>query len=214
MKKNTRLFSFVLKMNIVTMIALSCNNARSFSSLKGKDLQKHNSKNQKSGQQIEKRIIESQVVIINDNFRYIEIENGQISIKKTGDPELKYNAYSCGNRIFPMSWDVSLRHLREMTVKSRLSIKQDSLYFDGKQINLEKGLKMREIWDAISWHGWIICLGRTSASDMQANLRPPFLSNELITFKAESNTAQVRWLSAFAPADEGGFILLDEIPCK
>jgi hypothetical protein len=101
-----------------------------------------------------------------------------------------------------------------MTVKSRLSIKDEKLYFDKKQINLQNGLKMREIWEAISWHGWIISLGRTSASDMQANLRPPFLSNELITFQAESNTAQVRWLSAFALADEGGFILLDEIPCK
>jgi hypothetical protein len=211
-------FSIVVMLSIVAFFDCSNKTAepifKSREILTERGLQKTNSIKQKSGQKVTPVITEAQVVIINDGFRYIEIENGQISLKKTGDTGFKNNVYLCGSRVFPMSWDVTLRHLHEMTAKSRLSIKDEKLYFDKKQINLQNGLKMREIWEAISWHGWIICLGRTSATDEAANMRPPFVSNELLTFRIDQNNAHVCTLSAFAPADEGGFILLDEIPCK
>ena len=41
---------------------------------------------------------------------------------------------------------------------------------------------MREVWAAVLWNGWVLCLGRTSNTDKEANDTPPFFASELVAF--------------------------------
>lgn len=92
-------------------------------------------------------------------------------------------------------------------IVNRLTIKNAFLYYDGVQVSLPPGVQMRNIGEAILWEGWVICLGRTSSTDKQAGLTPPFFATELITFDASKRIAKVKYLSFNPPADTRLYIL-------
>lgn len=137
----------------------------------------------------------------------IEIVDGNLEIEKAA---VEVGAFRIGGRVFPLDWNIAARNLADASVKSRLEIKSDSLYFDGKQINLPNKAKIRALWEAVEWKGWVICLGRTSVTDKEADMRPPFLSNELITFKVVGQEAQVQTLAPQPPSEGAGIIILNE----
>jgi hypothetical protein len=96
---------------------------------------------------------------------------------------------------------------KEHEVVSSLSIQDGALRYAGAPVSLPSGVKMRLIWQAVLWKGWVICLGRTSNTDKPANMIPPFFATELISFSVSKKMANVRYLSFNPPGDIKLYIL-------
>lgn len=91
--------------------------------------------------------------------------------------------------------------------RNRLRIQDGTLYYDQAAVTLPSGVQMRDVWQAMSWEGWIICLGRTSKTDKETQLRPPFFAAELITFSIKDRVAQITYLNYQPPPDIRLYIL-------
>jgi len=105
-----------------------------------------------------------------------------------------------GLKFYP-DWKQIESRYKEHQAVDRIKVKDDELYFNEQPVQFAQDVKMRLVYQAILWNGWVICLGRTSNTDREAALRPPFLEVELITFSPSERIAHVKWLSAFAPTD-------------
>jgi hypothetical protein len=135
----------------------------------------------------------------------MDVREGQLRLRKP--IFLKGHGYRVDGLKFYPDWKQVESRYREYQVVDHLNVKDNVLYFNDQPVQLPQDVKMRQVYQAIFWNGWVICLGRTSNTDREAALRPPFVETELITFSASERVAHVKWLSAFAPNDTRLYIL-------
>ena len=135
----------------------------------------------------------------------IDLVRGELAFAPAGLQHA--GAFTIGNRVFPLRWEVAETRLRSRDVGGRLSIRGDALYFEGRPISLRGRLRPRSIWQAIEWHDWVICLARTSSSDGPAQAYPPRFATELLTFRRTESVASVVWLAPDPPGRVGIFVL-------
>lgn len=135
----------------------------------------------------------------------IDLVRGELRLAPAG---LQHSgAFAIGNRVFPIRRDTAETRLRAHSASERLTIRDGGLFFEGRAIRLRGDLRPRIVWQVVEWRGWVICLGRTSATDDAASLVPPFFATELITFRRTASTASVVWLASHPPTGVGIFIL-------
>lgn len=136
----------------------------------------------------------------------IDTLNGRLRIRK---PKVLYSPtrYRLDGFEFSLDQKVIEANYRDREVKDKLNIKKGELFYDGVSVTLPAGVQMRNVWQAILWDGWVICLGRTSRTDRQAELRPPFFATELMTFRAKERIARVRYLVFDPPSGIRLYIL-------
>jgi len=96
---------------------------------------------------------------------------------------------------------------KENEITSKLTADGGALFYHRRPVILPQGVEMRKVWQAVLWKGWIICLGRTSKTGKEAQLKPPFFATELITFSATERIAAVQYVSFEPPADIRLYIL-------
>jgi hypothetical protein len=135
-----------------------------------------------------------------DGALVLDISNNELRIRKAEWTE-NGTTYAIDGLTYPLDWNVVREKHRKLDVRPRLAIKADWLYFDRKPVELPRGMKMRNVWDAILWNRWVLCLGRTSNTDRQASDKPPFFASELVAFDAADRRAVVRYLSFNPPLD-------------
>jgi hypothetical protein len=125
------------------------------------------------------------------------------------------NTYLVDGGFYPADWKTSKERRKKIDVTSRLSVSSDVLHIDGRAVELPDGLKMRNIWTAVLWKDWVLCLGRTSKTDRNAKEEPPFFATELIAFRATDLKTQVRYLIPSPPAsNEMAFEILEARPLR
>jgi hypothetical protein len=145
-----------------------------------------------------------------DGQLVVDINHGDLRIRKA-EWAPDGNTYMVDGRIYPLNWNAVQENRKKLDVKRRLGIKLERLHFDGKTVNLPRGVKMRIVWQAVLWNGWVLCLGRTSNTDKQANDTPPFFASELVAFKPGELQAIVRYLT-FSPPFETAIQILEGQP--
>jgi hypothetical protein len=96
---------------------------------------------------------------------------------------------------------------KDHSAESSLSIRDGVLFYKEARVPLPPGVEMRQIWQAVLWKGWVICLGRTSKTDKPAKMTPPFFATELVTFDPAGGEAKVKYLSFNPPGDTRVYIL-------
>jgi hypothetical protein len=130
----------------------------------------------------------------------VDIHEGELRIRKAEySPDGK--TYMMDDSLYPIDWNVVRENRKRLDVRPRLLVKSDLLHFDGQTVELPRGVKMREVWAAVLWNGWVLCLGRTSNTDKQANDKPPFFASELIAFRPVDRKATVHYLTFHPPGD-------------
>jgi hypothetical protein len=112
------------------------------------------------------------------------------------------NTYLVDGSLYPLNWKVVKDNRRRSDAGGRIAVTSEVLRFDGQAVVLPDGAKMRNVWSAVVWKGWAICLGRTSKTDSNANEEPPFFATELIAFKPGAPGVLVRTLLPSPPANE------------
>jgi hypothetical protein len=137
----------------------------------------------------------------------LDINHSELRIRKAEWAE-NGNTYMIDGLMYPLNWNGVRERRRKLDVRPRLAIKADGLYFDGRSVEMPRNMKMRNIWDAVLWNGWVLCLGRTSNTDREANDKPPFFASELVAFNAADRRATVRYLS-FNPPSETAIQILE-----
>lgn len=136
----------------------------------------------------------------------LAIVGGQLVVVEDGG-----GALSIRGRRFHYDAELVEQRARRLDASSDVVIRDGALFFDGRVVELPRGTLVRSIWQAIRWQGWIVVLGRTSETDAMAEMRPPFIANELILFHANEGPATVRWLASYPPPPYGGILVLDEV---
>jgi hypothetical protein len=142
----------------------------------------------------------------------VDTQQGELRIRKA-EYGLDGNTYMMDGRLYPIDWGEVRENARKFDVKRRLSLKSALLYFDDKAVALPQEVKMREVWAAVLWNGWVLCLGRTSNTDKEANDTPPFFASELVAFRPLDRKATVRYLT-FSPPGKTTIKILQAQPPK
>ena len=133
------------------------------------------------------------------------VEGGHIQFRRA--TPIEGGGFLVDHKKFYPDQKVVESRYREHQIVDRLLIKEGALYLEGRPVRLPPDVKIRTIYQAILWRGWVICLCRTSLSDSLLSLRPPFVATELITFSTSDMAAKVKWLSSFAPVGTRLYIL-------
>lgn len=136
----------------------------------------------------------------------MEVSKGRLQIKKPRVVHLP-GAYTIAGRRFLIDPKTVETNYNSHRVEGKLQIKNGTLYYDGASVALPRDVRIRNVWQAILWKGWVICLGRTSRTDKEAQMTPPFFATELITFSIADKAAEVRYLSFQPPPDVRLYIL-------
>jgi hypothetical protein len=145
-----------------------------------------------------------------DGSLVVDVNHGELRIRKV-EWAPDGSTYMIDGKVFPLDWTAVREKMTKLSVKDRLAVKSEGLHFDGRAVDLPRGVKMRSIWEAVLWNGWVLCLGRTSNTDKEANDRPPFFASELVAFKSAKPQALVRYLT-FSPASETAIQILQGQP--
>lgn len=126
----------------------------------------------------------------------IVTDRGQLKVVE--DTHYVDGGFSVDGRLYVGSEATSRERYKQHSAEDRLKIASDgNLLFDGQAVQLPRNARVREIYKAVVWAGWVIILARTSESDSTANMKPPFFANELVAFKQDRTKAMIRWLAAF-----------------
>jgi len=136
----------------------------------------------------------------------IDISGGRLRIRKAKVREGEASYLVDGGRYY-VDENVIDANYKNHEIGQALTIKDDKMLYDGIPVSFPYGVKMRNVWQAVLWNGWVICLGRTSRTDDSAKLRPPFFATELITFSVQERVARVRWIMFSPPSGTRLFIL-------
>jgi hypothetical protein len=136
----------------------------------------------------------------------IDLSNGLMRIRKAKVLEAPLRYRVDGLEFLPDKIVIEENYKKNET-GDKLTTYDGALFYEGRPVTLPRGVEMRKVWQAVSWKGWIICLGRTSKTDREAQLRPPFLATEIITFSARERTAAVQYLTFEPPSGIRLFIL-------
>ena len=141
-----------------------------------------------------------------------DLYEGQLRIRPTRRaPEGKYGFLVDGTT-YIVDRKVVDENYKNLRIENHLIIKDGALFFDGHSVVLPNGVKMRAVWQAILWNGWVICIGRTSKSDESAKLTPPFFASELIVFEREHRLVdEIRYLTFNPPPTRARLFVLRPI---
>lgn len=130
----------------------------------------------------------------------VDTVNGQLRIRKAKVLTSPFR-YEVDGLIFKDDQRSIVQNYNQHKSENKLAVKNGELNYEGSLVSLPDGVLMRNVWQAVLWNDWIICLGRTSNTDKEAQLKPPFFATELITFSVKDRKADVRYLSFNAPSD-------------
>lgn len=136
----------------------------------------------------------------------IDVYNRQLRLRK---PRTLYTPtrYDVDGLQFRLDKNVVETNYQKHEIGRQLTIRDGALFYEDAPVALPQGVEMRTVWQAILWEGWIICLGRTSKTDKEARLKPPFFATELITFNVRQRVAQVRYVNFDPPKGVRLYIL-------
>jgi hypothetical protein len=137
----------------------------------------------------------------------IDVQNGQLRYYKPIPLEGKGTGLSVDGQKFYLDLKLAKSRFKQHDAQGHLAIKDGALRFDGQPVSFSKDVKMIEVYGAILWQGWVICLGRTSNSDSLVALKPPFVATELVAFSASERVAQLKFLNSVAPTNLRLYIL-------
>jgi hypothetical protein len=136
------------------------------------------------------------------------IVNGTLELE-TSEP-----APGVGYRIrddqYCLDWDQARTRLEHASVVTQFKVNHGTLIWNDKPIRLPDGRQIRNLWEAVRFRGWIFGLARTSQSDPEAALTPPFFATEIFYFKEGSDAAQLTDAIGAYPAGELGLMLLSK----
>lgn len=135
------------------------------------------------------------------------VEYGRVVLRTA---EYVQSGYRLNGVTYCLDWDLAKQRLQRSTITAQLQIQSGSLVWQDKLIRLADGLQVRNIWEAVQYRGWIVALGRTSRTDREAALTPPYFATEAIYFKEGSGSAhRSEPLGAF-PAGDLSLLILSE----
>jgi hypothetical protein len=130
----------------------------------------------------------------------LDIDKGDLRMRTPKWADTSGRVYLVDGKRFVVEWDVISDNYKKLSVENRLSVKGGDLYFDGERVVLPAGVHMRNVWQAILWKGWVICIGRTSKTDQLSKDVPPWFASELIAFEATKRISrEVRYLTSQPP---------------
>lgn len=136
----------------------------------------------------------------------IDIFEERLRIRK---PKVSYGptSYLVDGMRYHLDENMIEANYKNHEIRQALTIKDESLFYEGAPVTLPPKVKMRNLWQAVLWEGWVICLGRTSKTDASAQLKPPFFATELITFRVRQRVAKVMYINFNPPSGTRLFIL-------
>jgi len=137
----------------------------------------------------------------------MDIYNGQLRMREPTHLPTSWTCYLEDGLKYCKDLKEIESNNKKYGIENRLAIRDNTLVYDGEPVSLPSGVQIRQIWQAVLWRGWVICLGRTSNTDKVAHMTPPFFATELITFSASRRAAKVKYLSFNPPGGTGLYIL-------
>ncbi|MDX2020946.1 MAG: hypothetical protein SF187_11960 [Deltaproteobacteria bacterium] len=139
---------------------------------------------------------------------YLVIDVHNNALRERNAVSNKNGGFEIDGHQFSIDWDAVRTAKKKYAAENMLSTKDGKLLFKGLHVSLPNGLLVRDIWSAVYWKDWVICIGRTSARDYEAALEPPFFASELIAFNAKDRRASVRYLAPNPPSGDGEVLIL------
>jgi hypothetical protein len=132
----------------------------------------------------------------------LDVHGGRLRVRDVAQWLPDRNGYKADGTRFELDWEQVQKRYAELSAEKRLTIKDGVLLYENRPVTLHRGVAMRAVWQAVLWKGWIVIIGRTSQTDAETKLKPPFVAAELIVFGVDDRSAQVRYLSPHAPSDK------------
>ena len=95
------------------------------------------------------------------------------------------------------SWPRSRDWITAHSVTTAIHVEASgAITYRGRSVRCSSGARVRSIDLAVDWQGWVIASGRTSLTDHLREMEPPYPGLELVWFRAQGGTAEVRVLSS------------------
>ena len=91
-----------------------------------------------------------------------------------------------------VNWKIIDENHKTYDATKVISIRDDSLFYDSMPVQFPDSVKPRLVWEAVLWKDWVVCLGRTSRTDKEAKMVPPFFATELIVFNSQKRNASIK----------------------